>query len=89
MLFIMSLHDNDILDDCQLVHTYEEGINTIKSLAKEKLGRELTAEEIEQINITREFNSNDTDFSYALIQSTQNVNLEKYMVSLKNRGIFR
>lgn len=68
MLFVAYIYNNS-LGSCQEVSSSDEGVTLIKTLVKEKLGRDLTIDEIEQIDNHHEYyNDDDSDniFTYSI-----------------------
>lgn len=67
-MFVASIH-NSLLGSCVEVESVSDGIEKIKSLAKTRLGRDLTSEEQEEIeNDLSILNDSDPDnvWSYSL-----------------------
>ncbi len=63
-LFVAKIHNNS-LGSCQEVSSYEEGIDLIREMAEEQLGRPLEDEENEcLINEYEVYNDEDADNVY-------------------------
>lgn len=63
-MFVAKIHNNS-LGNCIAIESYEEGKELIRKMAVEQFGRELTNEELEQIENDMElYNDDDADNVY-------------------------